>query len=98
MVMPIIVHAARNLFAPSELSAIAMISLNRIIRIGVMRQGNCRGTIFAAVFFHWRPRLLPYNSNVPLLLHSYGNVVTGSYIYALIASLNPLFSPVQSVT
>jgi hypothetical protein len=31
MVMPVIVSAARNLFAPSELSAIAMISLNRII-------------------------------------------------------------------
>ena len=30
MVMPVIVKAARNLFAPSELSAIAMISLNRI--------------------------------------------------------------------
>ena len=28
MVMPIIVRAARNLFAPSELSAIAMMSLN----------------------------------------------------------------------
>jgi hypothetical protein len=28
MVMPIIVRAARNLFAPNELSAIAMMSLN----------------------------------------------------------------------
>ena len=40
MVMPVIVRAARNLFAPSELSAIAMISRNRMIRIGVIERSR----------------------------------------------------------
>src|SRR5206468_11575352 len=36
MVMPTIVRAARNLFAPNELNAIFRISLNCMIRIEVM--------------------------------------------------------------
>jgi hypothetical protein len=40
IVMPIIVSAARSLFAPSEANAILMISLNNISLTPVFRPGN----------------------------------------------------------
>src|SRR5438105_6165277 len=88
MVMPTIVRAARNLFAPNALNAMFRISLNCMIRIGVMEQGS-DGVLLTA--------LLRY-SNTPLLHHSYRNAVTGSSRDAVHAGANPEINPVMTDT
>src|SRR5437667_1668639 len=90
MVMPVMVNAARNLFAPREDKAILTISLNNMSIYGVMECwtiGLLRPSQFAIPSLH----LLHYS-------YSYLSAVTGSRREADHAGAKPEISPVNTDT
>src|SRR5437899_7999176 len=79
MVMPIIVRDARNLFAPSELKAIFMISRNCMIK-------NWKHLSSKQTLLKSEARISNF--------HSYRSAVTGSNRDAVQAGANPEINPV----
>src|SRR3954470_7370114 len=94
MVMPVMVSAARSLFAPNDDQAISTISRNSIVRIGVMECWS-NGVVESQIS---HLSIFGHHSITPPLHHSYLSAVTGSSREADQAGAKPENSPVMIET